>query len=112
MEARYLQTALEESFGRRVFLDSDDLHDLTRLREAVVQSDVLVLLQSARVLERPWCRIEITSTPAARSHQPALSPALRNPIVRVRCHQVPDRDRDGPRPQHPHCQREPHHRRP
>ena len=60
MEARFLQKELEEALeGRRVFLDSDDLHDLTRLREAVVQSDALVLLQSAHVLERPWCLIEI-----------------------------------------------------
>ena len=29
------------------------------LREAVVQSDVLLLLQSARVCERPWCLVEL-----------------------------------------------------
>ena len=40
---------------------SDDLHDLSRLREAVLQSDVLVLLQSAHVLERPWCLIELVT---------------------------------------------------
>ena len=37
MEARFLQNELENALdGRRVFLDSDDLHDLGRLREAVL----------------------------------------------------------------------------
>ena len=61
MEARYLKLELESTLGRDIFLDSDDLHDLTRLKEAVTESDVLVLLQSARVLERPWCLIEIAT---------------------------------------------------
>ena len=61
MEARYLKRELERTLGRNIFLDSDDLHDLTRLKEAVTESDVLVLLQSARVLERPWCLIEIAT---------------------------------------------------
>lgn len=53
MEARFLQQSLEEALGRSVFLDSDDLNDLRLLKRAVVQSDVLVLIQSARVMERP-----------------------------------------------------------
>ena len=61
MEARYLTTELESALGRNVFLDSDDLHDLTQLKEAVKQSDALVLVQSTRVLERPWCLIEIAT---------------------------------------------------
>ena len=61
MEARYLQSELEAQLGRRAFLDSDDLHDLRLLKDAVVQSDALVLLQSARVLERPWCLIELAT---------------------------------------------------
>ena len=40
-------------------LPQDDLHDLQRLKEAVIQSDVLLLVQSKRVLERPWCLIEM-----------------------------------------------------
>ena len=37
MEARYLQNELEAALpGRRVFLDSDDLHDLRLLKEAGV----------------------------------------------------------------------------
>lgn len=43
----------------RVFLDSDDLKDLRSLIEHVRQSDVLVLIQTAHVLERPWCLLEI-----------------------------------------------------
>ena len=40
---------------------SDDLHDLTRLKEAVKESEALVLLQSFRVLERP-CSSTATRT--------------------------------------------------
>ena len=36
-----------------VFTDSDDLHDLRLLKQAVADSDVIVLVQSAHVLERP-----------------------------------------------------------
>ena len=36
----------------RMVCGSDDLHDLTQLKEAVKDSEVLVLLQSFRVLER------------------------------------------------------------
>ena len=56
MEARYLHVELEAALGGRVFLDSDDLHDLRLLREAVQSSDVLVLLHSASIYERPWVR--------------------------------------------------------
>ena len=38
----------------RVFLDSDDLHDLRVLMDHVRDSDVLVILQSAEVMQRPW----------------------------------------------------------
>ena len=61
MEARFLTAELETALGRNVFLDSDDLHNLRKLKEAVIQSDVLILLQSARVLERPWCLIELAT---------------------------------------------------
>ena len=41
-EARWLQEQLEEALGGRVFLDSDYLHDLTRLQDHVRESRVLV----------------------------------------------------------------------
>ena len=59
MEARHLHEKLEGALGRHCFIDSDDLHDLRKLREAVRDSDCLLLLQSARVLERPWCLVEL-----------------------------------------------------
>ena len=52
MEARFLQRELQLALsGRRCFLDSDDLHDLKRLKDAVLESDVLVVLQSAHLYE-------------------------------------------------------------
>ena len=39
----------------QVFLDSDDLKDLSQLQQHVRHSDVFVLLQTKHVLERPWC---------------------------------------------------------
>ena len=58
-EARWLQEQLEEAFGGRVFLDSDDLHDLSRLQDHVRESRVLLLLQTKSVLTRPWCVLEL-----------------------------------------------------
>ena len=55
MEARFLKTELERMLGAEIFLDSDDLKDLRKLGEHVVDSDVLILLQSSEVLLRPWC---------------------------------------------------------
>ena len=49
------------SLDERVFLDSDDLMDLRLLTQAVAQSDVLILLQTAHVLERPYCLIELAT---------------------------------------------------
>ena len=61
MEARHIQTELERLLERRVFLDSDDLTDLRLLLDAVRESDCLLLLQSARLLSRPWCLLEINA---------------------------------------------------
>ena len=43
------------------FLDSDDLFDLRSLLEDVKQSDRFILFQSAGVLTRPWCLMEIVT---------------------------------------------------
>ena len=59
MEARYLQTELEKRTRRRVFLDSDDLRDLSQLAAHVLDSDVIVIVQSANVLSRPYCLLEL-----------------------------------------------------
>ena len=61
-EARLVQLQLKpiieknpiEGSSHEVFLDSDDLSDLRNLLEYVKQTKALVLLQSKRVLERPW----------------------------------------------------------
>ena len=52
MEARWLQEHLETSLDGLVFLDSDDLRDLTQLTQHVRDSSVLVLIQSKGVLTR------------------------------------------------------------
>ena len=59
MEARFLQTELERSLQRKVFLDSDDLRDLDQLRQHVEESEVIVLIQSKSVLSRPFCLVEL-----------------------------------------------------
>ena len=59
MEARYLQTELEKRTRRRVFLDSDDLRDLSQLAAHVLDSDVIIVVQSANVLSRPYCLLEL-----------------------------------------------------
>ena len=50
-EARWLQEALEPHLdGERAFLDSDDLLDLSRLKDHVRESKCLLLLQTRSVL--------------------------------------------------------------
>ena len=49
-----IEKAPIEGSSNEVFLDSDDLSDLRNLLEYVKQTKALVLLQSKRVLERPW----------------------------------------------------------
>lgn len=43
----------------RFFLDSDELHDLERLLDAVKNSNSFVVLLSENYLSRPWCLIEL-----------------------------------------------------
>ena len=57
-EARWLQQQLEEELNERCFLDSDDLVDLSKLKNHVRESKCVVLLQTASVLTRPWCLLE------------------------------------------------------
>eukprot|EP00427_Karlodinium_veneficum_P031234 CAMPEP_0169191634 /NCGR_PEP_ID=MMETSP1016-20121227/5179_1 /TAXON_ID=342587 /ORGANISM="Karlodinium micrum, Strain CCMP2283" /LENGTH=147 /DNA_ID=CAMNT_0009267907 /DNA_START=88 /DNA_END=528 /DNA_ORIENTATION=+ len=44
-----------------VFLDSEDLTDLSGLQEHVINSKNLVLLLTPGVLYRPWCLVEIVT---------------------------------------------------
>ena len=60
-EARWLQRELEEALGDKVFLDSDDLHDLSKLRDHVRESKCLLLLQTRSVLTRLWCLVELVT---------------------------------------------------
>ena len=64
MEARFVQTWLEKRLssgkGRaKVFLDSDNLKDLTQLTQHVKDSAVFILIQSKIVLTRPYCLLEL-----------------------------------------------------
>jgi hypothetical protein len=56
-----LEKALRKRYRGRfeVFLDSDDLFDLSTLKENVKDSQVLVLLLTKGVFTRPWCLMEI-----------------------------------------------------
>ena len=45
MESRFIQTELESKLGRKCFLDSDDLRDLSDLTQHVRDSDVLARLR-------------------------------------------------------------------
>jgi hypothetical protein len=85
MEARFLKEKLGQMLNTEAFLDSDDLYskfvvcvltsypfflhtihrllcftaDLTSLLDHVRDSGVLAIIQSANVLERPWCLLEL-----------------------------------------------------
>jgi hypothetical protein len=56
---RFLKEKLTEALKKEVFLDSDDLRDLRGLLGHVRKSEALVVLQSAGVLTRPWCLLEM-----------------------------------------------------
>lgn len=59
-DARYLHDLLQRMLGAKVFLDSEDLSDLSALFEhGVRRSDCLVLLATTSVLTRPWCLLEL-----------------------------------------------------
>ena len=68
MEARFLQTELQRLMGdeKLLFLDSDDLRDLTLLRQHVRMSKCLVLIQTPEVLQRPYCLIELATAIEAK----------------------------------------------
>ena len=64
MEARFLQVELQRLMGEetsRLFLDSDDLRDLTLLGQHVRMSKCLLLVQTPEVLQRPYCLIELAT---------------------------------------------------
>ena len=58
-DARYVKEKLQEKLQQPIFIDSDDLHVLTKLKTHVCQSDVLVLVQTKSVLTRPYCLVEL-----------------------------------------------------
>ena len=76
--ARYITDKLEGRLGVPVFLDSDDLSDLRKLCEQVVQSDVLILLLTKDVLTRPWCLIELYT--AVTNRVPIVTVNVEKPI--------------------------------
>lgn len=59
-DARYLCDKLQKMLGDvPVFIDSNDLADLHDLTTAVGNSEVLVLLATRHVLQRPWVLLEL-----------------------------------------------------
>ena len=75
MEARFLKEKLEGALDAECFLDSDALSDLRNLLDHVRESDVLLLVQTAEVLLRPWCILEIHT--AVAEGIPIVAVALR-----------------------------------
>ena len=62
--ARLLKIRLISTAGvkRKVFIDSDDLKDLTKLQDCVANdTESLVVLHSAGVLYRPWRVLEVAT---------------------------------------------------
>jgi hypothetical protein len=60
VQARIIKDGLENSMDKsRIFLDSDNLKNLSELLHCVASSDVLVVLLSPGVLTRPWCLMEL-----------------------------------------------------
>ena len=60
-EARWLQQELEAATARRCFLDSDDLKDLSRLRDHVRESACVLMVQTRSILTRPYCVVELVT---------------------------------------------------
>jgi len=97
-EATLMQDALEMMLRRDtanaagefkscIFIDSEDLIDLSRLLDHVKGSLALILLLTPGVLSRPWCLLEIVAAKRARrSYVPVVivRPGLR--------YQFPDED--------------------
>ena len=81
MEARFLQIELEahsrkqEGEDEIVFLDSDDLRDLSKLIHHVRQSRALILVLTRKVLTRPVRRALRPAALSQPRHRPCLSPA-------------------------------------
>jgi hypothetical protein len=60
MEARWVKQNIEPLLdGAEVFLDSDNLQDLTKLLNHVIDSEVLVLMQTSEIIARPWMILEV-----------------------------------------------------
>jgi len=58
--ARFLQVALARRLGRPVFLDASDAVSIdTIISDGVVNSEMLVLILTERVLTRPWVLLEV-----------------------------------------------------
>mmetsp|Transcript_43695 Transcript_43695/g.106826 ORF Transcript_43695/g.106826 Transcript_43695/m.106826 type:complete len:375 (+) Transcript_43695:139-1263(+) len=72
MDARYLKEKMEQEVGggETMFLDSDNLKDLRVLIANVKKSKTLVLIQTQKVLSRPWCLIELYT--ALQHHIPIV----------------------------------------
>jgi hypothetical protein len=66
-EARILKSELVRALRTdKIFLDADDLTDLTKLLEEVKNSDVFILMLTDGVLSRPWCLAELDAAAAAQ----------------------------------------------
>jgi hypothetical protein len=64
--SRCLRTETED----QIFLDSDNLTNLSALRDHITQSDAVVVLLTKNFLSRPWCLVEMQT--AVRERVPII----------------------------------------
>ena len=71
-EARILKSRLLEFRvdAGEIFLDSDNLSDLSELKQHVQNSDAIVILFTECIFERPWCLVEMVT--AVREQIPII----------------------------------------
>jgi hypothetical protein len=73
-EARVLKQLLSRCLRteteNQIFLDSDNLTNLSELRDHITQSDAVVVLLTKNFLSRPWCLVEMQT--AVRERVPII----------------------------------------
>ena len=90
-KARLLKIRVKSTAGvkRKVFIDSDDLKDLTKLQDCVANdTESVVLLHSAGVLYRPWCVLEVATAKNMRLQLcrvdfPEVQQIAKRPLTRM-----------------------------
>lgn len=72
-------TSHANKFSSPIFLDSEDLFDLSSLTDHVKRSENVVLLLTPNLFQRPWCLVEIVT--ALRSEIPVVPVEVQRPGI-------------------------------